>query len=131
MAALPEDKNSRILIIGCGNSSLGYDLHKVAGYTNIDNIDYSGVLIERMKEKHAEISDPNQLRWVTMDMMDMQFPEAHFDVVIDKATMDVIMTDNKDPWNPTDEVKQRGKLVMENVYKVLKPSGTFIQISFD
>ena len=61
-----------------------------------------------------------------MDMMDMQFPSAHFDVVIDKATMDVIMTDNKDPWNPSEDVKNRGKLVMENVYRVLKPGGTFI-----
>ena len=106
-------------------------MHSVAGYTNIDNIDYSGVLIERMREKYAGVSDPVQLRWTTMDMMDMQYASDHFDVVIDKATMDVIMTDNKDPWNPTDEVKLRGSLVMQNVYKVLKKGGTFIQISFD
>lgn len=71
-----------------------------------------------------------------MDMMDMTFPlaedgEGTFDVVIDKATMDVIMTDNKDPWNPTEEVKERGRKVMTNVYKQLKKGGLFIQISFD
>ena len=59
LAALSEDRNSRILIIGCGNSSLGFDLHTQAGYTNIDNIDYSGVLIDRMKDKHASMSDPS------------------------------------------------------------------------
>ena len=84
-----------------------------------------------MREKHALISNPEQLRWTTMDMMNMEYPNETFDVVIDKATMDVIMTDNKDPWNPTEEVKSRGVLVMQNVYKVLKQSGLFIQISFD
>ena len=59
-------------------------------------------------------------------MMNMTYPDELFDVVIDKATMDVIMTDNKDPWNPTEEVKQRGVLVMRNVYRVLKPGGLFI-----
>jgi SAM-dependent methyltransferase len=137
LEALPADRASKLLIIGCGNSSLGYDLFKEAGFTNIDNIDYSGVVIERMAAKYAELADPAQLRWTTMDMMDMTFPlaeggeEGTFDVVIDKATMDVIMTDNKDPWNPSEEVKERGRKVMENVYRQLKPGGLFIQISFD
>ena len=73
-----------------------------------------------MREKHALISNPEQLRWTTMDMMNMEYPNDTFDVVIDKATMDVIMTDNKDPWNPTEEVKSRGVLFMKNVYKLLK-----------
>ena len=92
----------RILIIGCGNSSLGFDLYKEGGFTNIDNIDYSDVVIERMTEKHTEQAE--QLRWHTMDMMQMTFEDGLFDVVIDKATMDVIVTDNKDPWNPSEEV---------------------------
>ena len=121
LESLPSNKEVKILIIGCGNSSLGYDLYKEAGFTNIDNIDYSNVVIERMSAKYAENSDPKQLRWSTMDMMDMKFPlgedgNGQFDVIIDKATMDVIMTDNKDPWNPTEEVKERAKKVMSNVY---------------
>ncbi len=39
-----------------------------------------------------------------MDMMNMKFESSLFDVIIDKATMDVILTDNKDPWNPSEEV---------------------------
>lgn len=42
-----------------------------------------------------------------MDMMNMDYEDGLFDIVIDKATMDVVMTDNKDPWNPSDEVKER------------------------
>jgi hypothetical protein len=42
-----------------------------------------------------------------MDMMNMEFDPEMFDVVIDKATMDVIMTDNTDPWDPSPEVRER------------------------
>ncbi len=56
MASLPEDKQSRLLIIGCGNSSLGHDLYEDGGggYKNIDNIDYSAVVIERMAKKYGD-----------------------------------------------------------------------------
>jgi EEF1A lysine methyltransferase 4 len=84
-----------------------------------------------MREKYNPISDPEQLRWVTMDMMDMTFPlgddgDGTYDVIIDKGTMDVIMTDNKDPWNPTAEVKERARKVIKNVYTQLKKGGLFI-----
>ena len=64
-------------------------------------------------------------------MMDMKYEDNLFDVVIDKATMDVIMTDNKDPWNPTQEVCDRAAKVMSNCHRVLKNGGLFVQISFD
>lgn len=96
------------MIIGCGNSSLGYDLWK-EGYTNIDNIDYAESVIQRMKDKYSEGGECKELRWECMDMMNMTYEDKIFDVVIDKATMDVVMTDNKDPWNPTEEVKERAK----------------------
>lgn len=51
----------------------------------------------------------------------MTYNDNEFDVVIDKATMDVIMTDNKDPWNPSEEVKERAKCLMNNIQRVLKP----------
>jgi 2-polyprenyl-3-methyl-5-hydroxy-6-metoxy-1,4-benzoquinol methylase len=53
LETLPDDKSLRILIIGCGNSSLGYDMYK-EGFTNIDNIDYADTVIERMKEKYKD-----------------------------------------------------------------------------
>ena len=56
-----------------------------------------------------------------MDMMALTFEDAAFDVVIDKATMDVLMTDNEDPWDPTEAVKERAALVLRNSYRVLKP----------
>lgn len=84
-----------------------------------------------MKTKYSSSSDPSQLRWHCMDMMNLQFDDKNFDVVLDKATMDVIMTDNKDPWNPSEEVKERANKLMTNVHRVLKDKGLFIQITFD
>lgn len=40
--------------------------------------------------------------------------------------MDVIMTDNKDPWNPSEEVKGRATTLMLGLHRVLKDDGLFI-----
>jgi hypothetical protein len=42
----------------------------------------------------------SEMRWLTMDMLDMSFDDSSFDVVIDKATMDALMVDEGDVWNP-------------------------------
>ena len=42
----------RILLIGCGNSTLSADMYD-AGYTNLVNIDYSAVVIDRMRQQHS------------------------------------------------------------------------------
>jgi 2-polyprenyl-3-methyl-5-hydroxy-6-metoxy-1,4-benzoquinol methylase len=41
------------LIIGCGNSNLGIDM-KNDGFENIVNIDYSEVVINKMKNKDPD-----------------------------------------------------------------------------
>ena len=129
-----QDKSMRILLIGCGNSSLGYDLWK-DGFTNIDCMDYADSVIERMRKKYE--SDPEherlqqQLRFTCMDMMNMTYDPGSFDFVIDKATMDVILTDNKDPWNPLPHIFEKSSKTLNNCIRVLKPQGTFVSISFD
>ena len=40
-------------------------------------------------------------------MLALPFPDNHFDVVIEKATMDVLFVENDDPFDPKEEVKQR------------------------
>lgn len=76
--------DTRMLMLGCGNSLLSEVLYD-AGYTNIVNIDYSAVVIQQMKERHA-VTRP-QMTWLEMDVTDLTFGEE-FDVVIDKATME-------------------------------------------
>lgn len=39
-----------------------------------------------------------RLRWAVMDMRSLAFPDASFDVVLEKGTLDVLLVDEKDPW---------------------------------
>jgi len=46
------------------------------------DIQYSAALIAQMKEKHA--SRP-EMTWLEMDVLDLQFGEEEFDLVVDKG----------------------------------------------
>jgi EEF1A lysine methyltransferase 4 len=96
---LPLGKQSRILIVGCGNSSLTVDLHN-AGYSNIVSTDYSEVVIAAMRSKHDNLPG---LTWEVMDMLDLTYPDSSFDVVLDKAAMDAIHTNEGSVWSPSEE----------------------------
>uniref|UniRef100_A0A7S3LKC0 Methyltransferase domain-containing protein n=1 Tax=Aplanochytrium stocchinoi TaxID=215587 RepID=A0A7S3LKC0_9STRA len=114
----------RVLIVGCGNSSFSYDLH-CAGVRNSVSIDYSKVVIERMSKKHPE------LEWKKMDMTKMGgFQDCVFDYIIDKAAMDALVTDEGDPWNPSESSLNSTRNMITEVVRTLKPGGKFLQISF-
>lgn len=120
--------NDRILIVGCGNSTFSADLYD-SGYHNIVNIDFSGVLIERMKILHSEARPVMQ--WMTMDMTEMNF-ESKFDVVIDKAAMDALVVSEGDVWNPQESVIRSVDKMCFCVSAVLQSSNAkFLQISFN
>lgn len=59
------------------------------GYTQITNIDISNVCVKAMKEKYKE--KPETFKYLLMDARAMDFPEASFDAVIDKATIDSVL----------------------------------------
>ena len=118
---------SRILIVGCGNSNFSSDLYD-DGYTNIVNIDYSQNVIEKMKLKN---SHRNKMTWVVMDMTNMNpFSNESFDVVIDKAAMDAIMTEENDVWNPDENVIHMARLMCQHISRILVPNGYHLHISF-
>jgi SAM-dependent methyltransferase len=103
-------KSDRILLIGCGNSTLSADLYGMFcisefclfitfsrscnlgpsddGYENLVNIDYSSVVIESMRARHSEARP--KMQWLCMNMLDMSFDAHAFDVVLDKAAMDAL-----------------------------------------
>ena len=116
----------RILVVGCGNSRFSADLYD-AGYKHIVNIDYSEVVIQRMKLVHA---DRSLMQWEVMDMTHLTFPDELFDVVIDKAAMDAIMVDEGDVWYPEQSVIDTAHNMCNEIIRVLKPGGLHIQISF-
>jgi ubiquinone/menaquinone biosynthesis C-methylase UbiE len=113
----------KILIVGCGNSSLSEGLYQL-GFHQITNIDYSSVVIDKMSSKYPH------MKWLTMDMRNLEFPAGSFDVVIDKAAMDALLVTQKDPWHPEDELKTEVGKYLDCVSRVLSPNGMYLQISF-
>ncbi|KAF9563147.1 S-adenosyl-L-methionine-dependent methyltransferase [Agrocybe pediades] len=123
---IPE-KSSRILMLGCGNSRLSEDMWE-DGYHNIVNIDYSGILIEQMKERHGTLRP--SMEWHEMDIRDLKFDDAAFDVAIDKGTMDAMMTAKGDVWDPPQQVIDDCNKEVEETLRVLKPDGLFVYLTF-
>eukprot|EP00656_Telonema_subtile_P003380 TRINITY_DN11546_c0_g1_i1.p1 TRINITY_DN11546_c0_g1~~TRINITY_DN11546_c0_g1_i1.p1 ORF type:complete len:258 (+),score=49.68 TRINITY_DN11546_c0_g1_i1:135-908(+) len=118
----------RILLVGCGNSSLGPDLY-ASGWKDITCTDYSPTVISAMRNKYAE-SHPD-VKWAEADMTNMaEFGDGSFDVVLDKAAMDAIMAAEGSPWEPDAQVIRLADLTCSAARRVLAPGGVFIQISF-
>ena len=46
----------KVLIVGCGNSSFSYEIWK-DGVGDVVSLDYSEVVVEKMREKYGEEED--------------------------------------------------------------------------
>lgn len=118
--------SDRILMLGCGNSTLSADLYN-AGYKNIVNMDYSPVVIDRMRTKYADMSE---MTWDVMDMKELTYEDKSFDVVLDKGSLDALMVDEGDVWDPEESVVFDIDKVLRGVTRVLVPGGKYLMISF-
>ncbi|KAG9001212.1 hypothetical protein FRB90_011658 [Tulasnella sp. 427] len=140
---IPE-RSSRILILGCGNSTLSDDVSRDSplqqrpgptnkqkmwqdGYRNIVNVDYSAVVIEKMKAKY---SNREGMEWKEMDVRALEFDNESFDVAIDKGTMDAMMAVKGDVWNPPSQVVEDCTQEVDEAIRVLRPGGLFIYLTF-
>lgn len=87
---------------GCGNSSLSVEMYE-DGFQNILNIDYSDVVIKKMREKYALLIG---MEWQVMDICNMSMLEQEsFDVILEKGTLDSMLVNEKDPWSLSDEAE--------------------------
>ena len=77
------------------------------GFTQITNIDYSPVVIENMRNKTAE----TDMKWLVMDITNMEFESEKFDVIIEKATLDALLVNERDPWHMSDS----GGILMDRI----------------
>lgn len=120
-------KDKPVLVLGCGNSTLSYDLYKL-GFTDITSIDYSPTVIEKMKAKHA---DTPSLKWILADMRSMtMFTDNSFDFILEKGALDAFMAKEGDVWNPDESVLEDVGKALKEIRRLLKPDGLYIQISF-
>ncbi|KWU44291.1 S-adenosyl-L-methionine-dependent methyltransferase [Rhodotorula sp. JG-1b] len=120
------NKDSRIVMLGCGNSTLSRDMYD-DGYRNIANIDYSPVVIEKMARVNA---DREGMTWTVGDVRKLPFEDQSIDVCFDKATLDAMLTSEKDPWNPPPQAVADVKGEVDEVIRVLKPTGVFLYFTF-
>lgn len=116
-------RNARILMLGCGNSTLSHDMYQ-DGYHEIVNIDFSSVVIEQMRKAQP------YMQWIEMDIRDLKFGDESFDVLIDKGTMDAMLTGTTHVWNPAPEVVQNCEKEVAEAVRVLRPGGKFIYLTF-
>lgn len=110
-----------ILMIGCGNSSLSADLYDI-GFKQIVNIDISHVVIKQMSQINA-IKRPG-MEFIQMDALSMSaFSDGKFSVVLDKGTLDALMSDN------TEETLDRASRYFKEISRVLRIGGRYVCIS--
>lgn len=110
----------KVLVIGCGNSELSEQLYDV-GYQDMVNIDISEVAIKQMKERNA--SRRPHMSFLKMDMTQMEFPDASFQVVLDKGTLDAVLTDEEE------KTLQQVDRMLAEVGRVLQVGGRYLCIS--
>ncbi|XP_057661192.1 eEF1A lysine and N-terminal methyltransferase homolog [Diorhabda carinulata] len=112
-------KPDSVLIVGCGNSSLGKDLFDL-GYRNITNIDISDVVIRQLL---SQIGNRENLKYLQMDALNMTFDNEQFSVILDKGTLDALMPDD------SEETIEKIKKYFDEISRVLKIGGRYICIS--
>lgn len=85
---------AQVLVVGCGNSELSEQMYDLGMCEDIVNIDISDAVIRQMRERSA--STRPKMSYLLMDMLQMDFPDGHFQVVLDKGTLDALLTDEEE-----------------------------------
>lgn len=86
--------------------------------------DYSKTVITKMRLKYPE------LEWTISNVKDLKrFPDAHFDVVLDKAMMDLLVTDEGCANAPNKHTIADCSAMCRAVLRVLKSRGKYIQFT--
>ena len=93
-AAVPEfpDRNkSRVLILGCGNSTFGADMLADGWTGGIVNVDFSPTVISQMQQLHAD--RVGKLDFICADVTEpLAFlTSASFDLIVCKGTLDAVL----------------------------------------
>ncbi|KAI9773508.1 MAG: hypothetical protein M1835_006148 [Candelina submexicana] len=116
------EQNPRILHLGCGDSTLTADLFLNLHYTNQLSVDFSDVVIGRMKARHPH------LEWRVEDVRELELEDSSFDVAIDKGTLDAML--HGSPWDPPDEVRSSIRQYVNEVWRILKPKGKWLYVTY-
>jgi len=112
-------QDARILIPGCGNAPFQLEMYE-AGYTNMVCGDNSHAAIAQMKASKA--NGVSGIQWDLMDATSMPYPDASFDVVIEKSLTDCL-------YCCQDSMRSL-RSYLDEVFRVLTPAGIFVAVTF-
>jgi ubiquinone/menaquinone biosynthesis C-methylase UbiE len=113
-----KDKESSVLVLGCGNSLLSEKMHLKMGLTKITSIDFEESVIKKMIHREKPIE------YQVMDMLHMTFADGSWDYALDKGSLDALCAD------ATPETASKVVQYFNEVIRVLNPKGgTYICVS--
>ena len=107
------------MILGCGNSNLSEEMYN-DGYQKITNVDFASTVLKQQTEKYK--STIPAMKWTQMDAKALQFGNASFDCIIDKACFDAVLCGK--------ESKENSEKFLFEVHRVLNENGVYICITF-
>lgn len=115
---------ARFLIIGCGLSALGEELHDAYGgrMREVMNVDISSLCVEHMRQRSGHRA---KMRFAVQDMTRSTLPSAAFEVVIDKGVLDDVLAFSRcaAPDEPQDAGEREACALIWEVLRVLVPAG--------
>ncbi|KAK2028777.1 hypothetical protein LX32DRAFT_639700 [Colletotrichum zoysiae] len=82
------DDSARILQLGFGTSDLQNHIRR-RGFTNITNVDFEPLAIERGRVLEKQVFGDIEMRYLVADVTRLQLADK-FDLVIDKSTVDAV-----------------------------------------
>jgi len=81
--------------------------------------------LENRERAIQEEKELNQSTYLTMDATNLTFPDNNFDIIIEKGTVDALLSNAQTETGENIEVKK----LLKEVYRVLKPGGKYMFIS--
>ena len=110
----------RVLDLGCGTSTIGDQMSK-AGYEHIHCVDYSEAVIDTCKRRQ-KIRGGGPV-YATMDARSLTYPDGHFRCVVDKGTMDAMLSGGASGGAAAKEAVQSATEMLNEVHRVLEDDG--------
>ncbi|XP_026542706.1 methyltransferase-like protein 13 [Notechis scutatus] len=109
-----------ILVVGCGNSELSEQLYD-EGYHDIISVDINERVVKQMQERSTQLRP--KMTYMVMDVLQMDFPDDHFQVVFDKGTLDALLTDGEET------TLKRAERMFAEISRVLQFGGRYLCVS--
>ena len=113
-----------VLNLGCGNSLVAEDLvdDTSANVEKVTSIDFVESVVRAQQDRVKDTRFNSKLEFRTMDVLHMEsLPEAAFDLVVDKGTLDSLLTTSTAKTDFDEACKQ--------ISRVLKPGGWLVIVS--